>query len=257
MDKRNKISFIPQKPISRKVQKPSRPVSLAVAVSFSVFFLTFAVYGGMFFYNNNLKKLIENKQEDLKSAKEKLDPDNTIERAQEFQKKIDDVKGILGSHISASAVFGLLEDITLKSIFFSSFEFTADEGVSIQNSENAVNDTPSRFTVSLDGVAPNYSSVAYQSDVIKKEIKENNRIESFSISNVSLNDTGSVLFKLEMDIVPSFLSYKSTINQDKVSQDYTENTEQTDSSSNEDAVQEDNLDLSELDSLLNEFNKSE
>ena len=254
MDKRNKISFIPQKPISRKVQRPSRPISLMIAVSFTIFFLTFAVYGGMFFYNNNLEKLIDDKQEDLKSAKEKLDPDNTIEEAQKFQKKIDDIKSILGSHVSASAVFGLLEDITLKSVFFNTFEFSMDKEVSIQDSEKDAGGTSRRFIVSLDGVAPNYSSVAYQSDVIKKEIKENNRIESFSISNVSLNDTGSVLFNLEMSIVPSFLSYKNAIKQNQVSQVSAEDTEQSDNNNDESVAESDNLDLSELDNILNEFN---
>ncbi len=249
MDKRNKISFIPQKPISRKIQGSIRPASLMIAVSFAVFFFTFAVYGGMFFYNFNLENAVEDKQQELKLVKDKLDPGDIMGRAQKLQKKVSNVSGILDSHIAPSIVFGLLEDITLQSISFNTFEFTNSDdtmgrGVGLEEKSDGTS-----FSINLKGVAPSYSSVAYQSDIIEKEIKKNNRVENFIISNISLDNTGSILFDLDLSISPSLLVYRDSIKQDQVFNGEIENIEQI---NNEDTSSLDSFGLEELDAIFNE-----
>jgi len=246
MDKRNKISFIPQKPISRKIKGPVRPASLMIAVSFAVFFFTFIVYGGMFFYNLNLEKVVEGKQEELKLAKEKLDPGDIMGRAQRLQEKVSNVSGILDSHIAPSVVFGLIEDITLQSISFNTFEFTEGNNASEQGMEKS---DGASFSINLKGVAPSYSSVAYQSNVIEKEIKKSNRVENFIISNISLDNTGSILFDLELSISPSLLVYRDSIKQDQIFKKEIENIEQI---NNEDTPSLDSFGLEELDVIFNE-----
>ncbi len=225
MDKRNKISFIPRKPISRKTQTTHRPMSLKIVSAFIIFLITIVSYGGMFFYKDNLAKSFKNEQLKLSSAKQKLDPNNTIETAQEFQKRTTEIKKLLDSHVAPSVVFNLLQSITLKSIKFTSFQFSAK---SLKNSQQAQQKNKeankklkkqvpqTAFLVTLKGVAPTYSSVAYQSDVIKKEISsKNDRIKSFVISDVSLGEGGNVLFDLKLELNPSFLAYRNVIVQDK------------------------------------------
>lgn len=218
MDKKNKISFIPQKPISRKKHVSERPISLMVTVSFLLFFLTLGAFGGMFFYYNNIKKITAAKQLELSASKQRLDPDNAMERAAEFQKKINSIKKLLSSHIASSAIFSLLEDITLKSISFSSYNFSLSKDINRPNINNikeasSNNKTPQTYSVDMKGVAPSYASLAYQSDVIKKEINKNKRISDFDISNILLNEKGDVSFKLKLYILPSFVAYNSVINQ--------------------------------------------
>ncbi len=215
MDKRNKISFIPRKPISRKTRTVHRPMSLKIALSFVVFLITIAAYGGMFFYKNNLNESLKNEQLKLSSAKQKLDPGNTIESAQKFQKKVTEIKKLLDSHIAPSVVFNLLQDITLKSVRFTSFQFSSKKSTQI-NKNVKKQKQQTVFSVTLKGIAPNYSSVAYQSDVIKKEIgSKNGRINSFVLSGISLGKGGNVLFSLKLELVPSFLAYSSVVVQNK------------------------------------------
>ncbi len=249
MDKRNKISFIPQKPISRKVQRSGRPTSLLLVLSFAVFFFTFVLYGGMTFYSFNLKKVIDDKQGELKLSKEELDPGDTMGKAQKFQKKITDVKNVLDSHIAPSVVFGLLEDITLQSISFSTFEFTGSDDTTGQGVVVDEKSVRTLFSIKLKGRAPGYSSVAYQSEVIKEEIKENTRIEDFSISGISLDETGNVLFDLELGVAPSFLVYRDMVKQYQVLNKEIENIEKINS---EDIPSLNSLDLEELDVIFNE-----
>ncbi len=250
MDKKNKISFIPQSPISRKSHGPKRPLSLMLTLSFVLFFLTFAMYGGMFYYKYRLDKSLKNKESELSSAKKRLDPDNAMERAQEFQEKIGNIKKLLGSHVAPSVIFNLLQEITLKSIEFSTYKFSSTKGNSIQNTkyQKPKEKNPTLFSVELKGKAPSYRSLAYQSDVIKKEIKSNKRISSFDISDISLDKVGSVSFSLKLNIVPSFINYENVIKQEQVSTTTVKSTIQP---SGKDISASNNAGVGELNNLLN------
>jgi len=220
MDNGTKVSFIPKKPLSRKMEKRTRPMSLLLFISFFIFFTTFVAYGGLYFYYENLKTVLDNKTKELEIAKEKADPTGAIEKAEKLQLKINNTKNLLSKHVAPSKVFDLLEDTTLKSIVLSGFTLekvdkASDQTMSKGNMSQV--STPSIFVIKTNGVAPSYASLAYQSDILNKEIEKNNRIESFSITNLDPDANGGVSFTLDISLRTPFLSYSQKETPDKQS----------------------------------------
>lgn len=213
MDKGTKISFIPKKPLVKTGEMRSRPISLALFISLAIFFVTLATYGGLYFYNNTLENGLKEKIKELELEKIKADPSGTIAKAEELQAKIGSVEDLLDRHVSPSSVFNLLQEITLKNITLNSFSIEKTEKGSTSKivgsaMSSAVNS--SGFTVNVKGKASSYSSLAYQSDVLKKEIEEKQRIVSFSVGNISLDESSNVLFSLNIELDPVFLLYDET-----------------------------------------------
>ncbi len=213
MDNGTKVSFIPKKPMSRRTERRTRPVSFLLFSSFFIFFITLAGYGGLYFYNTNLKTVLDNKTKELEVAKEKADPTGAIEKAEKLQIKITNTKNLLNKHVAPSQIFDLLQEITLKSIVLDGFTLEKrNKQVSQVESKNTPQAISTfNFVINTSGTAQSYASLAYQSDILKKEIKENNRIESFLITNLSPNEKGEISFTLEIVLHEPFLSYKDTI----------------------------------------------
>jgi len=205
MDKGNtKISFIPKKPLSRRLDRSSRPMSLLLFLSFALFFITLAAYGGLYLYNINFKSGIEVKAEELKVEKEKADPTGAIKDAKELQSKINNTKSLLSKHVAPSRIFGFLEDVTLGSIFFDKLTL---EKATVD--DNKISDKNiSGFLIKMNGIAPGYTSLAYQSDVLRGEVVDGTKISGFSIDNVSLDEAGKVSFELSAVLPQPFLLYE-------------------------------------------------
>lgn len=211
MDNGTKVSFIPKKPLSGRIERRTRPVSFVLFLSFFIFFVTLTVYGGLYFYYANLETVLDNKTKELEVAKEKADPTGAIEKAKKLQIKINNTKNLLNKHVAPSQVFNLLEEVTLKSVVLDGFTLEKrNKQVESKSVTQAI--STFNFVIKTNGIAQSYASLAYQSDILKKEIKENNRIESFLITNLSPNEKGEILFTLEMVLYAPFLSYKDTIN---------------------------------------------
>jgi len=213
MDNGTKVSFIPKKPLSRRTERRTRPVSFLLFASFFIFFITLASYGGLYFYYANLKTVLDNKTKELEVAKEKADPTGAIEKAEKLQVKINNTKNLLNKHVAPSKIFNLLEEVTLKSIVLNGFTLEKRNKQVNQVESKSITQAVStfNFVVNTSGVAQSYASLAYQSDILKKEIKENNRIESFLITNLSPNEKGEISFTLEIVLRAPFLSYKDTV----------------------------------------------
>jgi hypothetical protein len=216
MNKGTKISFIPKKPLVRKIEKNSRPISALLFASFGIFFITLALFGGLYLYTNNLKTVLEEKTKKLEVEKNKVDPSGVIDASKVLQEKISKAKDILNKHIALSRMFDVLEKITLKNIVLNGFTLEksekgdtgANNGVGFRDGSQTAQ--VAGFEISTSGTAPSYAALAYQSDVLKDEIKENRRIESFSISNPALDQDGNVIFDIKISLNPSFLLYEAT-----------------------------------------------
>lgn len=220
MDKGSKISFIPKKPLVKKVEKSTRPMSLVLFLSLFVFFATLAAYGGAYFYDMRLAETLEEKVKNLEIEKEKADPAGAIERAEEIQAKIKNTKELLGAHIAPTRIFELLEEVTLASVSFDTLTFSgettevATEGrPGIASQRNATGETETNFMIELSGIAPSYASLAYQSDVLKREVLEGQRVKEFSLSNVNLDESGNVMFGLEVKLDKAFLLYNRVLDE--------------------------------------------
>lgn len=208
MYKRTKISFIPKKPLAIKTERNTRPMSVLLFVSFGIFFISLALFGGLYLYNSNLKVVLEEKTKELEMEKKKADPAGIIEKAEKLQVKINSVKDLLNKHTALSRTFGLLEEVTLENVVLNGLTFEKKEAEQAVVRDEAQTASISNFVIKTSGIAPSYASLAYQSDVLKNEVKENQRIESFLISNPSLDQSGNVSFDIEVSVNPSFLLYE-------------------------------------------------
>ncbi len=227
MDRDKKISFIPQKPIAKEGPVARQPLNIFMVVSVVIFFVTFAAYGGFFFYKRNLEKKVAASLEALKQRKEEIDPSSIIDEARSLQKRISEAKRLVEGHIASSAFFSFLESSTLKSITLTSFQIQEDTSVSsspatipqdvppqaialggagsIPRGTDATT-PPRRFQVTVSGVAPSYASLAYQTDVLNEKV-ESGDIEGYKISNISLNEFGGVNFQLTMTVNAKRIAY--------------------------------------------------
>jgi len=208
MYKGTKISFIPKKPLAIKTERSTRPMSVLLFVSFGIFFISLALFGGLYLYNNNLKGVLEEKTKELEMEKKKADPAGIIERAEKLQVKINNAKDLLNEHTALSRAFGLLEEVTLENIILSGLTLEKKNAEQAAVRDEAQTASVSSFVIKTSGIAPSYASLAYQSDVLKNEVKEKQRIESFLISNPSLDQSGNVSFEIEVSVNPSFLLYE-------------------------------------------------
>jgi len=69
------------------------------------------------------------------------------------------------------------------------------------------NDKKAKVTVKMSGIAVGYKSVALQSDLFAK----NKNIIDPIFSNLTLDNSGNVLFDLEFLVDPSFVDYKQAL----------------------------------------------
>ncbi len=211
MVKGTKISFIPKKPLARKIKKTTRPVSALLFLSFGIFFIVIASYGALYLYKSNLKEVLNEKTKELETERKKADPSGIVEKSKKIQTKINNAKELLDKHVALSRMFDLLEELTLNNIVLNGLTLEK-ENIDTSNTdltnEQAQNTDISNFIIKTTGVASSYASLAYQSDVLKNEVKENRRVKSFSISNPSLDESGNISFDLEVSVNPAVLLYE-------------------------------------------------
>ena len=209
-----KISFIPKKPLTRKTEKTKHPVGLLLFATYFIFFATIAFYGGLYLYNKSIKNTLIEKTKELETEKTKIDPFSVVEKGEKLQKKINGAQSLLNKHLAPSSVFSILEKAILKSITLQEFSLGLDDSTggnndAYKNVDDKQTATDPDFIIKTKGIAINYESLAYQSDVLKKETEKRQEIKGFSIKDLSLDSSGNVSFNLSIIVDRSFLLYKN------------------------------------------------
>jgi|GEM_PF-2896301 len=209
MDRDTRISFIPKKPlIAKKSTDGRRPVSLFVSLSSILWIIVFSVYAGLYFYRISLDKTVEAKTVQLEEEKRALESTAVIARAHRIEQDIGNMKFVLEKHVLFTPVLEFLQKITLESVQFTSIAFSGMGSGTASNGSSAAQDVK----VALKGTALDFSSLAYQLDVLKKQ---HDVMKSFSLKNFSLDDFGNVNFELEILLSPSYLLYTNKFNNTK------------------------------------------
>ena len=193
MDQNFQTSFIPKKPILEERSTPSRPVGLLTILSIFVFFTMVIATGGLYFYKSALAKQISDMNNSLTLAKGQFEPDQ-IARIQLLDKRLTATSDILSKHIALSPIFGVLQQITEKSIRYTSFSYS-------------VPDDNSSISVKMTGTALSYQDIALQADLYS----QNKNLINPVFSNLSLNKGGNVLFNLSFSVDPHFVDYKQVL----------------------------------------------
>ncbi|MFA5791786.1 MAG: hypothetical protein WC884_01990 [Candidatus Paceibacterota bacterium] len=191
MDQNFQTSFIPQKPIIKERVVSTRPVGILLIASIFILLAVLLLFGGLYFYKGIIAKDITNMENTLNLAKNRFEPSKIVE-LQVLDKRLRASSEILSKHIAITPIFKILENLTMKTVRFTKFNYDlgTDQNASIK--------------IQMSGMAIGYRSIALQSDLFAKE---KNLIDPI-FSNLTLDNSGNVLFDLEFSVNPSFVNYK-------------------------------------------------
>lgn len=186
-----KTSFIPKKPIVALAQerRPSLPTNLLSTGSLIVLLFLLVVAGGLYFYKVALKQSIETMSDSLDRARDAIDP-VFVGNLKRLDGRLQVARVLLENHMLISPIFGLLEDVSLKSVQLDQFSFSLGE--------------KGEPEITLSGKARDYSSLALQSDAFGGS----SNIQESLFSNLRLDTQGRVLFSFTGGINKSLLRWK-------------------------------------------------
>jgi len=201
-----KSSFIPKQAISRQLGREHQPMGLFMLVSIVVLLISLLVTGGAYAWrytlNDSIKKACppDATNEDIdrcgleaaltlvRDSIKEYQP--TIDKVQKLDRQLRRAEELLTNHRTLLPLFALLEEETLQTVRYNSFDYKADG------------------KVSFGGQAKSYESIALQSI----EFAKSPFIKDFVFSGLNLGQDGIVVFKLDMEIDPLLTSYLASLN---------------------------------------------
>lgn len=198
MDPKFKTSFIPKQEIRTMGTRPPSGFRFSILSIIAMVALVASVVlsVSVFLYQKSLVKSINNMNAELVAARSNFEP-NFINEMIKLDKRLEMVKSLINNHQAVTIFFDLLEQKTLQSLRFTSFEYSSNAGGAL--------------AVTLKGEASNFSSVALQSDVFDAEPKLENPI----FSGLGLDDGGNVNFEFKSNLKKSDFLYKQTLEKTK------------------------------------------
>jgi hypothetical protein len=192
MDPKFQTSFIPKKPIVSSPRSASSSINLFSLIATVLFVAALALSGGVFFYKGLVAKEIEKDKITLERAKDAFEPE-LIEEIIRLDTRLETSKSLLASHLAVTPFFDFLSTVTLRSVRFRDFSFSylaAD-----------------KIRVDMKGQAQSYASVALESDLLNSQ----KYLKDTILSDMTLEPTGSVSFRVSTTIDPSLLSYAANL----------------------------------------------
>ena len=192
MDKDFQTSFIPKKPVTQSRIPIGASSSFLNIVTMFIFLAVLISTAILFLYYKSIERNISQMQNDLVLSKERFNPAQ-IQSFQVLDKRLKSSTDILNQHIVITPIFQTLQELTMKSIQYTKFDYTLG--------------TPEQpdILVKMSGVANDYRSVALQSELYAK----NKNLIDPVFTKLSLDDSGKVMFDLDFSVDPKFLNYKS------------------------------------------------
>ncbi len=191
MEQNFQTSFIPKKPLIKEDAVSSRPVSIFLVISLFILFAVLLATGGLYFYRGILNKSIAEMENTLALARNRFEP-SKIAELQVLDKRLRASSEVLSKHITVTPIFSALEQLTMKTVRFTKFSYVlnTDKNIAID--------------IKMSGQAIGYRSIALQSDLFA----QNKNLIDPVFSNLTLDQSGNVLFDLEFSVDPSFVNYK-------------------------------------------------
>ncbi|MBI3888504.1 hypothetical protein HY311_01790 [Candidatus Nomurabacteria bacterium] len=194
MEPNFQTSFIPKKPIVDERAISPRPVGIFLITSLFVLVTVIVATIGLFFYKGIVGKNISDMEKTLTLAKNRFEPAKITE-LQVLDKRLSASTEILSKHITVTPIFTALADLTMRSVRYTKFSYTVGES------------SNSMVEVKMSGLAVGYRSIALQSDLFT----QNKNIIDPIFSDLTLDNTGNVLFDLDFSVNPNFVNYKQNL----------------------------------------------
>ncbi len=196
MESKITSSFIPDQmpggaPKASPVSKAaSGGADILVVIAIVVFAATIALSAGVFLYDRYLSASHDAKSEQLSRERKLLEP-ATVRVLMRLDKRLKASAGVLASHTAPTALFTLLEDLTLESIYFKNLDYSRSK--------------TGEISIKMQGKAQTVNGVALQADVFGK----NRAILNPIFSNLNLVIDG-VEFEVTATVDAAALSYAAT-----------------------------------------------
>jgi hypothetical protein len=201
MEPKFQSSFIPKGPISdvraprvgmmKSSQRAAEPKSLIFFISATLFAISFLFLVGVFGYKYYLNYKIGQMSAELAGDRSALLTDSVSQLIQ-LNKRIVSTNSLIDAHQVISPLFDFLSEQTPKSVRYTDFDF-----------EN----TRKGLELSLKGDAQSYTAVAQAAQLFSNS----QYFQSASFSDLTLNESGNVVFSLTAMVSPGFLSYEKLV----------------------------------------------
>ncbi len=187
MDLKLQTSFIPKK-MSADSRIRKTPMGLFTIAGWFLFIVAVLAAGGLFAFNYVTAQSIESKRAELETKAQSF-PASDVQDLVRLSNRIETAKTILQGHLTLSKLFELISAQTIQSVQFTGFNYAA---------------TGNKLSVILTGKAPDFSSVALQSDTFSRLSYLKDQI----FSDLTLGpDNKSVMFKFTAAVDPSAIQY--------------------------------------------------
>ncbi len=194
MEAKFQTSFIPQNQKDMGVNSSMGPRRSSGGVfyflSTVIFTLAFLASVGVLGYEYYLRGQIAQMDESLTAAQADLRPDVIAEIVREDARLLA-AEMIVNNHTRLSALFSIIEGITLQNVAYSSFSF-----------ENAAAGSGD-IEIEILGTTQTYSALALQAELFAL----NSNFVNPQFSDLNLNDRGNVTFSLTTGLRPNAISY--------------------------------------------------
>jgi hypothetical protein len=191
MEGKLQTSFIPKQPlVESKVKKAPVSTSIFAVAGWFVFLITVLASLGVFAYEQYLTKSIAEKNVELNNRIKSFDTSD-VDHFVQLNDRLQAATSLLNTHLAVSSLFTLIAQNTVQSVQFTDMSYRSDDA--------------GKLTLSLSGKAPNFASVALQSDTFSAEQYMHNQV----FSNLGLDKDGGVLFRFTASVDPSAVQYKN------------------------------------------------
>jgi len=180
-------SFIPKARLTAPTYS-RKSVGVGFFIALLLLLLSAGIFGGLYFYKKSLQTEIGSAAVSLELAKKAFE-ENLITSLSQLNSSVNVAKVLFGQHQATTQVFKLIGDSTLKDVSFSNFNY---------------NFSGKSATVSMNGEAKSYASVAIQAKIFE----ESGFIDKVIFSGLSLKGAGKVNFNVELSFNPAYAIYK-------------------------------------------------
>ena len=191
MEGKLQTSFIPKQPlVENKAKKVPMSANLFSVIGWIIFIIAVLASLGVFAYGQYLTSSIKTKNAQLTKRLNSFDA-TSVDHFVQLDARLQAANTILNNHMAVSTLFTLISDNTVQSIQFTEMKYTYDDS--------------GKLILVLTGKAPDFASVALQSDRFSSQTYLRNQV----FSNLGLDLDGGVLFKYTASVDPAALQYNN------------------------------------------------
>lgn len=162
--------------------------------------------GAVFFYTQYLEQDLADKKDQIAQAQAAFEPD-VIDQLDVIDTRFSAVEDILENHTAVTPIFEVLESVTLISVQLLDVSFFSVERTTFPEADSDDESDAGDVSVAVTGVAPDYASVALQSQAFKN----NETVINPQLTNFALDESGRVEFTAEFSLPAEFMSYEDTL----------------------------------------------